>query len=122
MSLYHEIGGDAVISAAVIDLWGRINTDTTLSPWFAHTEGRAFTGNLGDYLTVALGGPERYGGRSMRNAHSGLGITGEAFEVFLQRLGESFAAGGASGDVVQRVDARIRLLRAMIVERRSPPE
>jgi hemoglobin len=116
MSLYDDIGGSIAISAVVTEYWHRVTTDDLLSPWFSTIDGTQLKLHLRDYLTVALDGPEVYEGRSMRNAHAGLRITREAFELFVVRLGESLAAVGASPDSILRVDARLTQLRPVIVE------
>ena len=71
---------------------------------------------MGDYLTVALDGPEKYEGRSMRQAHAGLSITGEAFDLLLGRLSESLVVVGASAEHIRRIAARLNRLRPVIVE------
>jgi hemoglobin len=116
MSLYDEIGGNVAISAVVSDYWHRISADDVLSPWFSAVDSTKLRAHLHAYLTVALDGPECYEGRSMRNAHVGLRVTGEAFDLFVARLGETFVAVGVSPRSILRVDARLSLLRPVIVE------
>ena len=116
MSLYDDIGGNVAISAVVSDYWHRISADDLLAPWFSGVDSTKLRAHLHAYLTVALDGPERYEGRSMRNAHVGLRVTGEAFDLFVVRLGETLVAVGASPASILRVDARLSLLRPVIVE------
>jgi hemoglobin len=116
MSLYDEIGGNDAITAVVTDFWNRASTDDLLSPWFSTIDSAQRKFHLHAYLTVAFDGPEAYEGRSMRQAHAGLRITGEAFDLLMVRLGESLAAVGASPENMKRVDARLSRLRPVIVE------
>ena len=116
MSLYEDIGGEAAITTVVADFWHRVSTDILLSPWFSTIDSTLLRFHLNAYLTVALDGPESYEGRSMRHAHAGLRITGEAFDLLVVRLGESLAAVGASPENIKRVDARLSRLRPVIVE------
>jgi len=116
MSLFDEIGGNAAITAVVTDLWDRVSTDDLLSPWFSTIDSAQRKIHLHAYLMVALDGPESYEGRSMRHAHAGLRITGEAFDLLVVRLGESLAAVGASPENIKRVDVRLSRLRPVIVE------
>jgi len=119
MSLYDEIGGDAAITAVVTEFWHRVSSDDYLWPWFSAIDSDQLTLHLRAYLTVAFDGPEQYEGRSMRHSHAGLKITGVAFDRLLARLGESLLAFGAIPETVSRVDARLQLLRPVIVERNS---
>jgi hemoglobin len=116
MSLYEDIGGDAAIMTVVADYWHRVSTDILLSPWFSTIDSTLLRFHLHAYLTVALDGPESYEGRSMRHAHAGLKVTGEAFDLLVVRLGESLAAVGATPANILRVDARLTMLRPVIVE------
>ena len=117
MSLYDEIGGDAAIAAVVAEFWHRVSSDDYLWPWFSAIDSDQLSSHLRAYLTVAFDGPEEYEGRSMRHSHAGLRITGAAFDRLLARLSESLVAFGAIPENVARVDARLSLLRPVIVER-----
>ncbi len=116
MSLYDEIGGPSTIAAVVEDYWRRVSADEILSPWFSTIDSRQLTFHLRAYLTVALGGPEEYEGRSMRHAHAGLTVTGTAFDLLVTQLTESLLAAGASAESIAKVDARLSILRPVIVE------
>ena len=116
MSLYEDIGGDAAITTVVADYWQRVSTDILLSPWFSAIDSTLLRFHLHAYLTVDLDGPESYEGRSMRHAHAGLKITGEAFDLLVVRLGETLAAVGVTPESILRVHARLTRLRPVIVE------
>jgi hemoglobin len=119
MSLYHQIGGELALSVVVGDFWRRVSGDEVLSPWFADVDSEVFMMHLHAYLTVALDGPEAYGGRSMRHAHAGLKITSTAFDLLVTRMDESLIAAGVTPESIRMVDARLGLLRPVIVERES---
>lgn len=119
MSLYDQIGGELALSVVVGDFWRRVSGDEVLSPWFAGVDSEVLTMHLHAYLTVALDGPELYEGRSMRHAHAGLKITGTAFDLLVTRLDESLLATGVTPESIRRVNARLGLLRPVIVERES---
>ena len=117
MSLYNEIGGDAAIAAVVTEFWHRVSSDDFLWPWFSAIDSDQLRSHLHAYLTVAFDGPEQYEGRSMRRSHAGLNVTGAAFDRLLAHLGESLVAFGTIPENIARVDARLKLLRPVIVER-----
>ena len=119
MSLYDEIGGDAAIADVVDEFWHRVSSDESLWPWFSAIDSDQLKFHLRAYLTVAFDGPEQYQGRSMRHSHAGLKVTGVAFDRLLARLGESLVAIGTIPETVSRVDARLQVLRPVIVERNS---
>lgn len=116
MSLYEEIGGEAVVFAVVEEYWRRVSVHETLAQWFSGVDGRVLTAHMRAYLAVALDGPEGYDGRSMRHAHFGLKITGPAFDLLVTQLNESLSAAGASALSITQVGARLNRLRPVIVE------
>lgn len=120
MSLYDDLGGERVIASAVEGFFARSLADATLAAWAVGLGELRKRVDLGAYLAVALDGPERYTGRSMRAAHAGRGITGPAFDTVLRHLTEALAEAGAPGDAVALVGRRLATLRPVIVERSHP--
>ena len=121
MNIYEELGGQAGVAPLVEDFYRRCIADEVLGAWFGSADIAALTVHLNAYLAVALGGPELYTGRSMRNAHSGLGVTPEAWDALLARFGEALIAAGVGAELIERVGAKIATLRAVIVEAQSRP-
>lgn len=120
MSLYDQIGGESAISRVVTDFYDRASSHDVTAKWFEKVDPVVLQGHLRDYLTVAFGGPEHYSGRSMRNAHRKLRITGEAFDVVRDCFAEAFAAEGVAPEMVRKADARIASLRAVVVTPAAP--
>ncbi len=116
MNIYEELGGQAGIAVVVDDFYRRCLRDEVLVGWFGSADLQSLTVHLNAYLAVALGGPELYSGRSMRNAHAGLGITQEAWEALLRRFAEALAWAGVDGDLIETVSAKIGALHVAVVE------
>ena len=115
MSLYEQLGGEAGVAVVVDDFYARIVADELLAPWFVHADHDSIRFHLKAYLAVALGGPEQYSGRSMRQAHGGLRITGEAFDTVLDRLVESLVAAGVDDAATAKVRSLVATLRPVVV-------
>jgi hemoglobin len=75
-----------------------------------------FKRHLQAYLAVVLDGPELYLGRSMRHAHSGMGITQAAFDAVLTGLTDAFVSAGTEPKLIVKVNRRLERLRAAIVD------
>ncbi len=116
MSLYEQAGGDAAIAAAVDSFYVRMLDDPTMAEWFRGVDLTELKAHQRAFLAVGLGGPELYDGRSMRNAHSGLGITDDVFSRTLEHLTAALTDLGVEASVVAQVARRIELMRAAIVE------
>src|SRR6476659_5189828 len=74
-SLYQQLGGRESIAAVVDEFYRRVLADDSLSPLFAGLEMARQHRHLAAFLVAALGGPNEYRGRGLRQAHRGLGIT-----------------------------------------------
>ncbi len=116
MSVYEELGGEAAIGLAVDSFYERMLGDDTLAHWFEGMDMVTLKDHQRAFLTVALGGPEQYSGRSMRNAHSGLGITDADYSRTIAHLAAALESLGVAPDLVAVVTRRIELMRAAIVE------
>ena len=77
------------------ELFGRANAHPTLGRFW---KGRSTYGVLREerllvaYLSAIAGGPTRYVGRDMKEAHRGLGITGDDWDVFRAILKDTLEA------------------------------
>lgn len=116
MTLYDQLGGDDAIAAAVEEFYTRMRLDPEVAEWFEGIDLAQLKAHQQAFLAVGLGGPEHYSGRSMRNAHAGLGITDEVFTRTVSHLAESLASLGVDEPTVTKVVRRIEMMRAAIVQ------
>jgi hemoglobin len=120
MTLYEAIGGQPAIMAAVDLFYHRVMGDLTLAPYFESASMQRLKGHQSTFLAQALLGPARYKGRSMREAHAGLGITDEAFNAVAGHLQQTLASLNVPAELIGEVIAGIAPLRDQIVERGEP--
>ena len=90
-TLYDRLGGLPALTAVVDDLLGRAAADKRISPKLVNADLKRLRTHLIDQLCAATGGPCRYGGRDMKTAHLGLGITGTEFDALEEDLRQSLA-------------------------------
>jgi len=94
-SLYIRIGAHRGIATLARELFGRVVADPQLSRFWKN---RSNIGVLREeqlliaYLSAASGGPARYTGRDMGEAHRELGITQEDWAIFWRHLESSLDA------------------------------
>ncbi len=115
MSTFDAIGGAPVVSTAVTILYDRVTADPVLSPWFDGIDLRKLRVHQRDFLTVALGGPEEFYGRSLREAHGDLAVTDEAFSAIIEHLRQILSDLGIAVEGIQRIVDRVEVLRTQIV-------
>jgi hemoglobin len=85
-SLYDRLGGQKAIVAVVDDFVGNVAADGRINGYFAHTDIPHLKAELVDQICAGTGGPCKYTGRSMKDAHAGMGVTTEAFNALVEDL------------------------------------
>ena len=116
-SLYERLGGKPAITAVVDDFVGNVAGDTRINKRFANADVPRLKTRLVDQVCEASGGPCKYTGASMRDAHKGMNITDAEFGALVEDLVKSLdkfkvpakekgellgALGGMKGDIVGR--------------------
>jgi hemoglobin len=92
VSLYDRLGGVYSIAAIVENFIDRILIDPRLNANPRVREGHrrvpsaGFKYTVTEYLCSVTGGPQRYSGRSMGDAHRHLIVTGAEWEAFMEDL------------------------------------
>jgi len=85
-TLYDELGGTAGITKVVDLFLARINNDARINTLFAKTDHNDLRRLVIEQLCAGSGGPCKYTGRSMEEAHSGLNLTNADFSAFMGDL------------------------------------
>ena len=104
-SLYERLGGEAAVDAAVERFYGRVLADDRIRHFFDGVDMAAQSKKQKAFLTVALGGPNRYTGRGMAHAHRSLverGLDDSHFDAVVENLGATLKDLGVSdGDIAE---------------------
>src|SRR5712692_3445276 len=85
-SLYDRLGGKEAITAVVDEFVARVAADTRINAFFAHTDIAKLKMNLVNQICEASGGPCKYTGRSMKEAHMGMGVATADFNALVEDL------------------------------------
>ena len=85
-SLYERLGGIKAITAVVENFRDRVAGDNRINQKFAKTDLGRLREMLIDQVCEAAGGPCRYTGRSMKDAHAGMKVTGGEFDALVADL------------------------------------
>jgi len=85
-SLYERLGGMESIAAVVEDFRDRVAKDDRINRKFAKTDLVRLRKMLIDQVCEAAGGPCKYTGRSMKEAHDGMRVTSGEFDALVQDL------------------------------------
>ena len=85
-SLYDRLGGMDAITAVVGNFRDRVAADDRINLKFARTDLARLTKMLIDQVCEATGGPCKYNGRGMKEAHAGMGVTNGEFDALVGDL------------------------------------
>jgi hemoglobin len=85
-ALYRELGGTEGITRVVDLFLQRVNADARINTLFAKVDHNDLRRLVIEQLCEATGGPCKYTGRSMEEAHSGLNLTNKDFDNFVGDL------------------------------------
>ena len=90
--LFEALGGKPGIARLVDDLVPRLVADPRIGPSFKETNLRELNKQLGDQFCVVAGGPCRYEGGSMKDAHAALRIDKADFNRLVELLQDAMDA------------------------------
>ena len=88
-SLYTRLGGQTTIRAVVDDFVGNVAADKRINKFFARTDIPNLKRQLTNQICQGSGGPCKYTGRSMKDAHRGIGVSGANFGALVEDLQKS---------------------------------
>ena len=115
VSLYEEIGGRPALRAAVDVFYRRLLADPELAWFFPGGVGDRHRAFLVTALGEALGGPERYRGPVLADAHRDLGITNAQFDRTAAHLSGALDELGVPRPLADQVIVIVAKLRGAIV-------
>jgi hemoglobin len=120
-SLYERLGGVYAIAVVVDDFVDRLMVDPRINANSKVDEAHhrvpppGFKYLVTEQVCWAGGGPQKYTGRSMRDAHAHLGITPGEWEAFLDDLRQTLDKFGVPEPEKQELFAIVASTRADIV-------
>ncbi len=120
-SIYEQIGGEAAIDAAVDLFYVKVLADDRIKHFFAGIPMERMHDHQKKFLTVALGGPNNYSGRSMGPAHKHLvekmGLNDSHFDAVMENLGATLTELGVPGDLIGQAAAVAESTREQVLGR-----
>lgn len=89
-SLYERLGGESAVKAVVDKFIEYVAADTVINSFFAETVAQnrvdALKMNLVNQIGEASGGPQKYTGKNMVDAHTGMNIQNVHFDALVADL------------------------------------
>jgi len=106
-SIYAQLGGKKAVSSVVDTFYERVLDDPDLGDFFVDTDMTKLRAHQVQFLTYALGGPIKYTGQGLRQAHAHLAIDASHVERVAGHLGDVLREAGVAEPLVLGVLAKV---------------
>lgn len=120
-SIFDEIGGSAAIEKAVSIFYAKVSQDSRINRFFEGVELPAQERKMVKFLTMAVGGPSAYEGKSMRAAHAHLvqehGLNDSHFDAVVEHLGATLTELSVPAPHIQAIATKVEGLRDDVLNR-----
>ena len=116
-TLFHKLGGKPTVQKAVDVFYEKVLGDPELAPFFKNTDMTRQRAHQAAFIGLALGGPNEYHGRSMRDAHADMGLEDKHFDGVAGHLKATLEELGVGADDVQTILGAVGGLRDDVLNR-----
>lgn len=121
--LFERIGGETAIMSAVTLFYEKVLGDPELARFFAGLDMPAQIKKQVAFMTMAFGGPHRYTGRDLAEAHAPLvrrGLTDDHFDRVATYLKASLEELSVAASLIQEVLRTVETTRDAVLGRGAP--
>ena len=115
-SLYTRLGGHDPIYKVINEMIYNISVDKRINKYFEGVNLRELKLKISAQVCQAAGGPEKYEGRDMKTAHTGLAVTAEAFDALVDDLVKAMNHSKVPKDLQNEVLGLLGPMKKDIVE------
>jgi len=120
IDLYEAIGGGAKISAAVALFHRKVLADPSLAGFFVRADMNGLQAKQAMFLSMLIGGEQRYTGRDIREAHAGSrlqGLTDAHFDTLMGHFRAALEEIGVESTAVAQIMERLETTRDSVLGR-----
>jgi hemoglobin len=110
-SLYDKYGGEDTIASVVDQFYKKVLADPRVKDFFNKTDMTKQRRHQTNFICFALGGPKKYTGKNMRDAHAGMGLTDVHFDAIVELLSATLLENGVTKEDVTTIQGVIEPLR-----------
>lgn len=119
-SLYERLGGEKAVNAAVELFYRRVLADGRIARFFEGVDMEGQIAKQKSFLTMVFGGPNKYSGLDMRNAHKRLvekGLNDSHVDAVIENLNSTLRQLGVGEKEVKEVAALANSVRDDVLNR-----
>ena len=112
---YDRVGGGPAISAVVDRFYELVLGDDRLSAYFTATDISRLKRHQALLVSQVMGGPARYDGRDLQEAHAGLDIDSDHFALVVSYLAQALDEAGVPSEIIARVGGQLAAAKGDVV-------
>lgn len=119
-SLYEQLGGSPAVDAAVDIFYRKMLSDDRVAHFFDDIDMEKQAAKQKGFLTMVLGGPHNYTGKSMREGHKHLiarGLNDTHVDIVIEHLGDTLKELGVGDEQIAQVAALANSVRDDVLNR-----
>ena len=117
-SLFDKYGGVPTVTLIVRDFYKRVMKRPNLRRYFDGIDMEHLVMHQVAFVAMAMGKtPPDYAGRSMSQAHGGLGITTASFDLTAELLRDSLVSAKVTPNDIDAIIAKVNSLKQEIIGR-----
>ncbi len=102
-SLYEKFGGHDGIGAVVDTFYDYMMADDEVNYFFSETNMKKQRQHQTNFISFVLGGPQKYDGKNMRDAHAHMKLTDKEFNIVAKHLTEALKKHGVGDEDIEGV-------------------
>ena len=117
-TLFDKYGGVPAVTEIVRDFYKRVMRRPNLRRYFLNVTLENVIHHQIAFVSMVMGKtPHDYAGRSMKEAHRGIGVTGTSFDLAAQLLTDALTNAEVDPADIDQIMVMVKKLRSEIVER-----
>lgn len=119
-TLFDQLGGEGAVDAAVDIFYRKVLQDDRIKDFFTDVDMDEQINKQKAFLTFAFGGPNKYSGLNMKDAHARLvdkGMNDLHVDVVVELLGGTLKELGVSDSLIGEVAAIAESVRGQVLGR-----
>lgn len=116
-SLYEKYGGQETVNKLVDKFYEKMLSDDNVKHFFDGVDFERLRGHQQKFIAFALGGPNHYQGRNMRDAHKGMGLDDSHMDSLIDNLTDAMDEMGVSEDDIAAVIGKVEGMRDDVLDR-----
>lgn len=121
-SLFDKLGGAAAVTPAVNIFYAKVLKDDRIKHFFEGIDMHRQIIKQIEFLSMALGGPNKYSGADLQRAHTHLvhkGLNDTHFDAVLEHLGATLTELNVPGELIAQAAAIVESTRAAVLSKQA---